>query len=143
MKSKKTVLFLCTGNSCRSQIAEALVNHDLAQTWQAFSAGTQPTGMVHPLASKVLQEIGIAHVGTSKSAETFRNQPFDLVITVCDDAAETCPVWLGQGRRAHLGFPDPAKAHGSAEAVLAVFRQVRDDIRATVIPFLGTFTAPG
>lgn len=138
---KKRVLFLCTGNSCRSQMAEALVNHDLAQTWQAFSAGTQPAGMVHPLALQALSEIGITHHGESKSTERFRNQPFDLVITVCDDATETCPVWLGQGRRAHLGFPDPAKASGSADEVLAVFRRVRDDIRAQVIPFLETFDA--
>ena len=133
---KKSVLFLCTGNSCRSQIAEAITNHLLGQTWQAFSAGTQPAGYVHPLALQVLAEIGIQHQGTSKSAEVFRSQPFDRVITVCDDAAETCPVWLGRGARAHLGFPDPAKAAGTPEEVLAVFRQVRDDIRAQVVDFL-------
>lgn len=134
--TKKTVLFLCTGNSCRSQMAEAITNLFLGETWQAFSAGTQPAGYVHPLAVQVLAEIGIQHQGTSKSAEVFRSQPFDRVITVCDDAAETCPVWLGQGVRAHLGFRDPAKAAGEPEEVLAVFRQVRDEIRARIILFL-------
>lgn len=131
---KRQVLFLCTGNSCRSQLAEAIVNARLGNTWSAVSAGTQPTGYVHPLALQVLSEIGItpAHP-RSKSTDEFRQTPFDLVITVCDDAAENCPVWLGQGRRLHLGFPDPAKAQGSAEEVLAAFRQVRDDIAQRVL----------
>jgi arsenate reductase (thioredoxin) len=80
--NKKTILFLCTGNFVRSQIAEALVNHDLGQSWQAVSTGTQPTGYVHPLTIKVLQEIGIARNGRSKSVDEFLNQTFDLVITV-------------------------------------------------------------
>lgn len=135
---KRQVLFLCTGNSCRSQLAEAIVNARLGNTWSAVSAGTQPTGYVHPLALQVLSEIGItpAHP-RSKSTDEFRQTPFDLVITVCDDAAENCPVWLGQGRRLHLGFPDPAKAQGSAEEVLAAFRQVRDDIAQRVLAELG------
>ena len=135
---KRQVLFLCTGNSCRSQLAEAIVNARLGDTWSAASAGTQPTGYVHPLALQVLSEIGItpAHP-RSKSTDEFRQTPFDLVITVCDDAAENCPVWLGQGRRMHLGFPDPAKAQGSAEEVLAAFRQVRDDIAQRVLAELG------
>ena len=134
---KRNVLFLCTGNSCRSQLAEAIVNARLGDTWAAVSAGTQPTGYVHPLALQVLAEIGIvpAHP-RSKSTEEFRSAPFDLVVTVCDDAAENCPVWLGQGRRVHLGFPDPAQAQGSAEEILAAFRQVRDDIAQQVIAFL-------
>jgi arsenate reductase len=134
--NKKTVLFLCTGNSCRSQMAEAITNHHLGETWQAFSAGTQPAGYVHPLALQVLAEIGIQHQGSSKSVEVFRTRPFDRVITVCDDAAETCPVWLGQGVRAHLGFRDPAKAAGTPEEVLVIFRQVRDEIHAQVVAFL-------
>lgn len=135
---KRQVLFLCTGNSCRSQLAEAIVNARLGNTWSAVSAGTQPTGYVHPLALQVLSEIGItpAHP-RSKSTDEFRQTPFDLVITVCDDAAENCPVWLGQGRRLHLGFPDPAKAQGSAEEVLAAFRQVRDDIAQRMLAELG------
>lgn len=136
---KRKVLFLCTGNSCRSQMAEAIVNTRLGETWQAFSAGTQPTGYVHPLALRALAEIGIEHHGTSKSADQFRGQPFDVVITVCDDAAENCPVWLGQGQRAHLGFPDPAKAVGTEDEVMAIFRKVRDDISQQVIEYLKAF----
>lgn len=134
--SEKKVLFLCTGNSCRSQMAEAIVNHHLAGRWHAFSAGTQPAGYVHPLALQVLEEIGIQHQGSSKTVELYRRQPFERVITVCDDAAETCPLWLGQGARSHLGFRDPAKASGTPDEILAVFRQVRDQIRAEVLPFL-------
>jgi len=131
---KRQVLFLCTGNSCRSQLAEAIVNARLGDTWSAVSAGVQPAGYVHPLALQVLSEIGITPTHPrSKSTDEFRQTPFDLVITVCDDAAENCPVWLGQGRRLHLGFPDPAKAQGSAEEVLAAFRQVRDDIAQRVL----------
>lgn len=131
----KKVLFLCTGNSCRSQMAEAIVNARLESTWQAFSAGTHPMGHVHPLAVKVLDEIGINHNGISKSIEQFRQKSFDLVVTVCDSAAEECPLWLGTGQRVHLGFPDPAKAAGSEEDKLLAFRSVRDSI-AEQIPLL-------
>lgn len=133
---KRKVLFLCTGNSCRSQMAEALVNDRLGDTWQAASAGTQPSGYVHPRALQVLEEIGIKHDGRSKNISDLESTDFDLVITVCDDAAENCPVWLGKGVRHHMGFPDPAKAEGSEEEILAVFRQVRDDIIATILPFI-------
>lgn len=138
--TKKTVLILCTGNSARSQMAEAIVNHDLGETWQAFSAGTQPAGYVHPAAIQALAEIGIEHHGVSKSTDVFRNQDFDVVITVCDDAAENCPVWLGKGKRTHIGFPDPVEATGSAENVMAVFRAVRDQIRMRMIPYLRDFS---
>jgi arsenate reductase (thioredoxin) len=130
--SRRTVLFLCTGNSCRSQMAEALVNARLGDRWQAFSAGTRPTGEVHPLAIRVLSELGIQHQGQSKSTEAFRGRAFDLVVTVCDDAAEDCPVWLGQGRKAHLSFKDPAKATGTPEQILAEFRSVLDQIAGQV-----------
>lgn len=130
---KRRVLFLCTGNSCRSQMAEAIVNVRLGDEWEAVSAGTQPAGYVHPVAVAVLAEIGIDWQGhSSKHADEFHSVPFDLVVTVCDDAAENCPVWLGQGRRVHLGFPDPAKATGSEAEVLAVFRAVRDAIAEQV-----------
>lgn len=119
-------------------MAEAIVNARMGEQWKAFSAGTQPTGYVHPNAIRALAEIGIDISGAhSKSAEEFHSTAFDLVVTVCDDAAENCPVWLGQGKRVHLGFPDPAKATGSddevtplvtAGASVAVFRSVRDDI---------------
>lgn len=125
---KRKVLFLCAGNSCRSQMAEAIVNARLGDRWEAVSAGTQPAGYVHPMALRTLAEIGIDHDGRSKQADEFRDAPFDLVVTVCDDAAENCPVWLGRGKRVHLGFPDPAKATGTDDEVRAVFRQVRDDI---------------
>jgi arsenate reductase len=123
LKAKKRVLILCTGNSCRSQMAEAMVNHFHGGQWQAFSAG-----YVHPLALRALAEIGIRHTGESKSAEAFRGESFDAVITVCDDAAENCPVWLGEGKRVHIGFSDPANAEGSEEEKLAKFREVRDQI---------------
>jgi arsenate reductase len=124
----RQVLFLCTGNSCRSHLAEAIVNARLSDEWHAVSAGTQPAGYVHPMAIRALAEIGIEHQGRSKSVDEFRTVPFDLVVTVCDSAAEECPVWLGQGKRVHLGFPDPAKATGSEEEIMDVFRAVRDDI---------------
>ena len=128
----RKVLFLCTGNSCRSQMAEAIVNARLSDDWRAFSAGTEPSGYVHSKAIQVLEEIGIAHEGESKNADQFRDMDFDLVVTVCDDAAENCPLWLGKGKRVHLGFPDPAKAVGTDEEVLAVFRSVRDAITQKV-----------
>jgi len=117
-------------------MAEALINHELGETWNAFSAGTHPSGYVHPLSLQVLAELGIQHQGESKSTETYRAMEFDVVITVCDDAAENCPVWLGKGNRVHIGFPDPAKAEGSEAHRLAAFRQVRDDIRKRVLSFL-------
>jgi arsenate reductase len=132
VQNKKRVLFLCTGNSCRSQMAEAIVNARLGDTWQAFSAGVRPTSSVHPNAVRALAEIGVQHSGRSKSADEFRGAPFDLVVTVCDQAAEECPVWLGPGKRVHLGFPDPAKAVGDDAEVMAVFRRVRDAIAREV-----------
>lgn len=135
---KKKILFLCTGNSCRSQMAEALVNHDLGERWQAYSAGTRPAGYVHSLALKALAEVGISHTGCSKGIDLFREEVFDWVITVCDDAAENCPVWLGKGKRAHIGFADPALAKGSEEERLAVFRVIRDEMREKITSFLST-----
>jgi len=125
---KRKVLFLCTGNSCRSQMAEAIINARLGDRWQAFSAGTRPAGRVHPLATRALTEIGIQHAGRSKPADEFRDVDFDLVVTVCDAAAEDCPVWLGSGKRVHHGFPDPAKAVGSQAEIMEAFRTVRDAI---------------
>jgi len=125
---KRKILFLCMGNSCRSQMAEAIVNARYGDQWDAVSAGTKPAGYVHPYAIKALQEIGIEHKGTSKSIDQFRGVDFDLVVTVCDDAAENCPVWLGKGKRKHVGFPDPAKAQGTEDEILGVFRTIRDDM---------------
>jgi len=134
---KKTVLFLCTGNSCRSQMAEALVNCYLGDTWTAFSAGTAPTGYVHPLALRALDALGMdLNQLRSKDVETFRDQSFDQVITVCDDAAENCPVWLGGGNVVHIAFPDPAKFVGSEAEQFNEFRRVRDAIRRQVFAHL-------
>lgn len=135
--SKKHVLFLCTGNSCRSQMAEGLVNHFLAGTWKAYSAGTAPAGYVHPMAIKVMSELNIdISRNRSQSTDEFRNTELGLVVTVCDDAAENCPVWLGSGRVVHISFPDPAKVTGTEDERLAVFRRVRDDIQAKVLSYI-------
>lgn len=132
----KKVLFLCTGNSCRSQMAEAIVNARLGAEWQAVSAGTKPAGYVHPKALAALSEIGIRHEGRSKLAEEFRGVDFDLVVTVCDSAAEECPVWLGKGKRTHHSFADPAKAEGTNDEIMNVFRAVRDDIETVMLDLL-------
>ena len=137
MNNKKRILFLCTGNSARSQMAEGLVNHYLKEEWKAHSAGTAPAGQVHPLAVRVMAELGIdISDQRSKSVAEFRHADLNLVITVCDDAAENCPLWLGRGRRAHLGFTDPAAATGSKEDRLRAFRQVRDELHWQVLGFL-------
>ncbi len=135
--TKKKVLFLCTGNSCRSQMAEGLVDHFLGDRWEAFSAGTKPSGYVHPLAVRAMAELDIDISGRrSKSVDEFRDVAFDVVITVCDDAAENCPLWLGLGNVRHIGFPDPADATGDEEERMAVFRQVRDGLRREVLSYL-------
>ena len=136
----KKVLFLCTGNSCRSQLAEAIVNAWMGDMWQAVSAGTKPAGYIHPKALEALSEIGIQHTGSSKRVDEFQGVDFDLVVTVCDSAAEECPVWLGKGKRVHHSFPDPAKAEGTDEEVMEVFRAVRDDIEKEMIALLKTYS---
>jgi arsenate reductase len=131
--TKRKVLFLCTGNSCRSQMAEAITSARLGEMWEATSAGTKPVGYVHPKALAALEEIGIHHEGRSKPADEFRGVDFDLVITVCDSAAEECPIWLGKGKRIHHSFPDPAKTDDMDD-----FRAVRDDIVLEIVQLLGT-----
>lgn len=126
--NKPKILFLCTGNSCRSQMAEAIINERFGGQWQAYSAGTKPAGYVHPKAIQVLKEIGVEHEGNSKHTDEYRKIKFDLVITVCDSAAEECPLWLGFGKKIHHSFPDPAKVTGTEEEILAEFRTVRDSI---------------
>jgi arsenate reductase len=114
-------------------MAEGLVNHDLGDRWRAYSAGTQPAGYVHPLAVEAMRELDIdISAQQSKTADQFREKALDLVVTVCDDAAENCPLWLGGGSRVHIGFEDPAKAIGNEEERLAIFRRVRDEIRQQV-----------
>lgn len=140
-RSKKEVIFVCTGNSCRSQMAEAIVNTRLGSEWKAYSAGTQPADKVHPMAIEVLKEIGIEHHGRTKTVDEFCGHDFDLVITVCDSAAEKCPLWLGKGKRVHMGFPDPAKAAGDEETIRQVFRQVRDDIAQKIPDLLKIYSS--
>lgn len=135
---KRRVLFLCTGNSARSQMAEAWVNARWGDRWEACSAGTRPAGYVHPMAVEVMQEVGISMEGArSKAVEDFLGQAFDLVVTVCDQAAEACPVWPGQARRVHLGFPDPAAVQGSDRAIRMAFRRVRDGLAERLEVLLG------
>ena len=109
-------------------MAEAIVNDSLDNKWHAFSAGTKPAGFVHPMAIQVLEEIGIHHNGRSKNVDEFKSMNFDLIVTVCNNAIQTCPVWLGSGSRLHLSFPDPAEVTGTEEFVKAAFRLVREDI---------------
>ncbi len=138
MTTKKKVLFLCTGNSCRSQVAEATVNARLGSEWEAVSAGTDPSGYVHPKAIQALAEMGIEHQGESKHTDNFRDVEFDLVVTVCDSAAENCPVWLGKGKKVHCGFEDPAEATGTEAETMDVFRKVRDQIAQEIPELLKT-----
>lgn len=131
MDKKSRVLFLCTGNSARSQMAEAVINARQGERWEALSAGTHPADQVHPKALQALREIGIDHAGTPKHVDQFKDQEFDLVITVCDAAAEECPLWLGSGKRLHHGFPDPVETDQ-----LDDFCSVRDRIADEIIPLL-------
>ena len=135
---QRRVLILCTGNSCRSQMAEGWVKHLLAGRWQAGSAGIQPAAAVHPLAVRVMAEVGVDISGNRpEHVEAYLEQPWDLVVTVCDSAKESCPLFPRPVEAIHNSFPDPAEATGSEEERLAVFRAVRDDIRARLLPELG------
>jgi len=124
------ILILCTGNSCRSQMAEGFLK-SIGTELDVFSAGTNPSGKVHPLAIKAMQEVGIDISNSKpKKVEQFLNSRFDFVITVCDNARETCPVFLGKvKRRIHIGFEDPAEAEGTEIERLVVFRKIRDEIK--------------
>lgn len=129
MPQKTKVLFLCTGNSCRSQMAEGIINHDFAGRVQALSAGTEPHGL-NPKAVEVMAEIGIdIRNQSSDHLSKYDGQSFDYVITLCGDANEKCPLYMGGVKRIHMGFDDPPKATGTSEEVLNVYRRVRDDIR--------------
>lgn len=124
------VLILCTGNSARSQMAEGWLRHLAGDRYAAFSAGTHPS-VVNPLAIRVMQEVGIDISGQrSKSLTVYLDQPFDYVITVCDQAAEACPIFPGPAQRLHWSFPDPAAVTGTDDERLAAFRTVRDAIAA-------------
>ena len=129
------VLILCTGNSARSQMAEGLLRHDGGTSLEVFSAGTKPSH-VRPEAIAVMGEIGIDISGhRSKSVDEFAGQAFDYVITVCDNAKESCPVFPAATKRIHWSLDDPAAAHGSEEERLAEFRRIRDQLRSLLRQF--------
>jgi len=133
---KMKILILCTGNSCRSQMAEGFMK-SFDENLEVFSAGTEPAERVHPKAIQVMDEVGI-NINTNypKSVDEFLYQNFDFVITVCDDAKEACPFFHGKVRyQLHIGFEDPALTTGTEEEILAVFRRVRDEIRKEIYKF--------
>jgi arsenate reductase len=133
----RRVLILCTGNSCRSQMAEGFVNRDLAGRWEARSAGTRPATRVHPLAVKAMDEAGIdISSGVPETVDRYLDEAWDLVVTVCDAAKEDCPAFPRPVERLHLSFDDPAGATGSEDERMAVFRRVRDEIRDRLIAAL-------
>jgi arsenate reductase len=130
--AKRRVLFLCTHNSARSQMAEGLLRAFGGDSFEASSAGTEAT-RVRPLAIRAMAELGIdISRQESKTLERYVTEPFDAVITVCDQANETCPVFYGAENRLHWSFPDPSKAEGSEDEQLEVYRQVRDAIRERI-----------
>jgi arsenate reductase (thioredoxin) len=138
MAREKRVLFICNGNSARSQMAEGVVNALFDGRWQARSAGVAPVGLVHPLAIDVMREIGVNIAGQrSKSVDEFRAMEFDVVVTLCDQAQESCPIWLAKGRKIHLGYPDPARVDGANEQRLQAFRDCRDALRHDLQLLLG------
>lgn len=134
----KRVLILCTGNSCRSQMAEALWESLGKGEWEAESAGSKPSGYVHPLAIRAMQELeqDISSY-QSKSLDQFKDQEFDLVVTVCDNAKESCPVFTGAKEMYHWPFDDPADATGTDDEKMVMFRRVRDEIREKIAGYLG------
>jgi len=135
MADKKRVLILCTGNSARSQMAEGLLRHDAGDRFTVESAGTKPSA-VRPEAIAVMKEVGIDIMShRSKHVDEFAGQNFDYVLTVCDNAKESCPVFFGKAALLHHSFADPAAVEGSEEKRLAEFRRVRDELRS----YLKTF----
>ena len=132
----KRVLFLCTGNSCRSQMAEGWLRHLGGGDYEVYSAGTRPAGQ-NPLALRAMAEAGVdISRQASKHVEVFAGQSFDWVITVCDHARESCPVFPGPVRRLHWSFADPAATTGTLEERLPFFRQVRDQVRGQIKDFI-------
>ena len=133
---KKRILILCTGNTCRSQMAEGFLK-SFDDELEVFSAGVKPEGSVNPNAVKVMKEVGIdISSGKPQDVNEFINDSFDYVITVCDNAKETCPVFMGDVKeQLHIGFEDPADATGTDEEILSVFRKVRDEIKRDFTEF--------
>lgn len=135
-KKKITVLFLCTGNSCRSQMAEGWLRHLAGDRFEVFSAGTNPAGL-NPGAVEAMWESGVDISGhRSKHLTEFSGQTFDYVVTVCDRAKETCPIFPGASAMLHWSFDDPASAQGTEEERRAVFRRVRDEIARRIRRFI-------
>jgi arsenate reductase len=135
MRKPKRVLFLCTGNSCRSQMADAIINHDFHDRAEAFSAGTEPHGL-NPKAVQVMAEIGIDISGNSSDhLDLYVGQDFDYVISLCSDADEKCPAFFGGVKRLHMPFDDPPRIQGTEEEIMAAYRRVRDEIRTTMHRF--------
>ncbi|NIO11253.1 MAG: arsenate reductase ArsC [Deltaproteobacteria bacterium] len=129
---RKRVIFLCTHNSCRSQMAEGFLRHHGGDRFEVFSAGISPSS-VHPMASEVMAERGIDLSGQrSKSVDEFLGQSFDFIVTTCDDARDKCPVFPGPGQRLHWGLTDPAVASGSREERWKVFQRVRDELEELI-----------
>jgi arsenate reductase len=135
--NKTRVLFLCTGNSCRSHMAEGWLRHLAGDRYEALSAGAKPAGYVHPLAVKAMAEVGVdISQHRSKSIDEFNGQSLDVLITVCDNARESCPTFAGAKKMLHWSFEDPAHATGNEEEKMAVFRRVRDEIRQRITNYL-------
>lgn len=141
-QAKTRILFLCTGNSCRSQMAEGLLRQLAGDRYEALSAGSQPAGFVHPMAIEAMREVGVAlSAARSKSIREFlppQSDPPDVVISVCSSAEKECPAFPGEVQRLHWPFDDPARAVGTAEDRMAEFRRVRDEIRAALVDYLAT-----
>ena len=134
---RKKILILCTGNSCRSQMAEGFLK-SFDSELEVYSAGTKPAEKVNPFAVKAMKEVGIdISNGVAEDVDKYLSQSFDYVITVCDNAKETCPVFMGNVKhRLHIGFDDPAEAVGTEEEVMPVYRRVRDEIKEKFYDFV-------
>lgn len=133
MSQKKRILFLCTGNSCRSQMAQGIMNKIGGDRFEAFSAGSHPAGYVHPLAIETIREMGIDIASNvSKSLDEYVGQPWDIIVTVCDNAREACPVFPGQPISAHWGFEDPAHFEGPEDQKRRFFRSVAMEIEGRI-----------
>ena len=140
MTSQQSVLILCTGNSCRSQMAEGFLRHLAGNMFQVHSAGSHPAGFVHPRAIEVMKEIGIDISGhTSRHLKELLGHRIDTVITVCGKADQACPTFPGQVNRYHWGFDDPAHAQGAEDQILASFRRVRDQIRLVMTAYVAGY----
>ena len=135
MAGKKRVLILCTGNSCRSQMAEGWINGLLGDRWEARSAGTRPSERVHPMAVRVMAEVGIdISGGRPEQVGAHLDEDWDLVVTVCDSARESCPIFPKPVEQIHVSFEDPAEAGGTEQQRLGFFRRIRDEIRERLLP---------